>query len=213
MILAQVRDADRRLDAERKRKAGLDFDAEEARDDAGRLERRAARLDGFDEALDVLERKARAFDPTGLKAACAAARRRFPEEWVLAGVAAALPLLVAPAVAACAIIKVQRAYLMSFLCARRDACVAMDVWSKFWRISAPACQMINFGTGRREAVERRLLEDSLLQAPVGADGDRRRVPLGRREAEGVQDPRRRGRVGRARVACAESNRSARAPKF
>merc|ERR1719473_2628549 len=29
----------------------------------------------------------------------------------------------------------------------KHACVAMDTWSKFWRISAPACQMVDFGTG------------------------------------------------------------------
>ena len=46
----------------------------------------------------------------------------------------------------CAEIKVKRAFLMDFFCARRDACVAMDTWSKFWRISAPACKMVDFGT-------------------------------------------------------------------
>ena len=31
-------------------------------------------------------------------------------------------------VTACAKVKVKRAFLMIFLCARRDACVAMDTW-------------------------------------------------------------------------------------
>ena len=38
-----------------------------------------------------------------------------------------------------------------FLCARRHACVAMDTWSKFWRISAAPCKMVDFGTGRQDA--------------------------------------------------------------
>ena len=84
-----LRDADGRIDAERDRRAGLDFDVSTARDGAARLRRRADRLADFDAALAAVEAAAGSGDVAAFKAALERARSRFPEEWALCGVAAA----------------------------------------------------------------------------------------------------------------------------
>ena len=50
-----MRDAQRRLDAERSRKGGLDFDPRHDLDQCERLQRRSQRLQSCDEALAKVE--------------------------------------------------------------------------------------------------------------------------------------------------------------
>ena len=92
-----LRDAQRRLDAEQSRKGGLDFDLRHDLEQFERLGRRAARLQACDDLLAQVEGAVP--DPVAVKTALRRVKQRFPEEWVLGGVAESTPFVIREAVA------------------------------------------------------------------------------------------------------------------
>jgi tuftelin-interacting protein 11 len=95
-----LRDAQRRLDAERSRKGGLDFDLRHDLDQCERLQRRSQRLQSCDEALAKVEEAVLRRDHGEVRKALQNVKKRFPEEWVLGGVAESTPSVVREAVLA-----------------------------------------------------------------------------------------------------------------
>ena len=97
---AALRDAQRRLDAERSRKGGLDFDLRHDLDQCERLQRRSQRLQSCDEALAKVEEAVTRRDSAEVRKALQNVKKRFPEEWILGGVAESTPSVVREAVLA-----------------------------------------------------------------------------------------------------------------
>ena len=95
-----LRDAQRRLDAERSRKGGLDFDLRHDLDQCERLQRRSQRLQSCDEALAKVEEAVTRRDSAEVRKALQNVKKRFPEEWILGGVAESTPSVVREAVLA-----------------------------------------------------------------------------------------------------------------
>ena len=94
-----MRDAQRRLDAERSRKGGLDFDLRHDLDQCERLQRRSQRLQSCDEALAKVEEAVTRRDAAEVRKALQSVKKRFPRVGS-GGVAESTPSVVREAVLA-----------------------------------------------------------------------------------------------------------------